>query len=493
MNERLSEMLNHKVTKRNDIIQNSRYSLSSVQNKTLSYMLSRILPDDKPEKIYKIFYSDVLKLLNWSDHGIADVKKIVKEIADASVFVNVNNNGKETLVRWLDLVNADENKGCVEYTFHKTVHPFVFNLQKQQEENGLYFSSITLRDSALMKNKYSPRVYEILKSYQFNNKTWKFEIGTGNKNDLFLMIADIDEKTGKSSVPESWYRYSEFDRTVLKKVEADINKYSDIKIKYAPLKVDFSGKKYRKFVALEFAMIEKSGSEKQETSALIDREYDRFLKQEESGQMTLGDFLQAQDSKVREEKKGKVKESLFKKRFPVFCAEFEDAGFTEKQLQQLQIFAVQNMHNPNIPKEHLDAWVTDYVDYYYKDIQNSENPTKTSIFARLRDCVENDYRGRGLAESMWERKEPEVVFDDAEETIDQVVEVLHGEVVMNDNDEMETEVNNGVDPVLDGVVFLSSSDKNCEYKENIYAAQGFSVQIVSQEVYLVIKNKYYNS
>lgn len=488
MNERLNDILSRKVTKRNDIIQHSRYALSNAQNKTLSYMLSKITPTDPPEKMYKVYYRDIIKLLNWSDHGMGEVKKIVKQIADASVFVDIK-NGKETLVRWLDLVNVDKTTddgrgvGYIEYTFHKTVQPYIFNLQKQKAEQNSYFSSITLRDSALMKNKYSPRIYEILKSYQYNNQKWRFEIGTGGPHDLCRMIADVD-KNGKSCIPASWSKYAEFDRTVLKKVKEDINKYSDIRIDYMPLRMDFAGNRYKKYVAVEFVMCGKTEDEIRTRDGYIEEEYRSFLEEEANGQMTLTSLLE--NYEIKNDKK-EVKESDFRKRFPVFCDEFEECGFTEKQLKRLQQLACEKKC-VNVAFENMDLWVTDYVSYYYDEIMASESETKTSVYARLKDCVEKDYKGRGYVGGPWEQKETysgkeEVTAEEYVNDISEVVEVIDGNVVV------EESVSNGVDPILGGVVFLSHDDKNKECKERTYKARGFVVQIIPQEEYLKIRNK----
>ena len=487
-NKTLNDMLDRKIAKRNDIIQHSRYALSNAQNKTLSYMLSLIAPNDPPEKMYRVYYRDIIKLLNWSKHGISDVKKLIKKVADSSVYVQIQ-NGKETLVRWLDLVNVDEiadddmGVGYIEYTFHKTVQPYIFELQKQKVEKNAYYSTVTLRDSALMKNKYSPRIYEILKSYQYNNQKWCFEIGTGSCNDLYLMIADVD-KNGESCIPVNWSKYAEFERSVLKKVKEDINKYSDIRIDYTPLKVDFSGKKHRKNVAVEFVMCGKTKDEIEERDSYIKEEYRNFLKEEENEQIALVDLLKKNESK-KKSKEPKI--SFFKKRFPVFCEEFEEYGFSEKQLKRLQQLACENKH-VNIPNQYVDVWVTDYVSYYYDEIMASAEATKTSIYARLKDCVEKDYKNRGYASSQWEEKEnaPEIV--DVSEDISampEIVEVVDGDVVDIVNDT----VNNGVDPVLSGIVFLSDADSNKAYKENLYRSEGLIVQIVPQKQYLEIKAK----
>lgn len=491
MNETLNDMLSRKVAKRNDIIQNSRYALSNSQNKTLSYMLSLIAPTDPPEKMYRVYYRDIIKLLNWSKHGISDVKKIIKEIADASAFVQIK-NGKETLVRWLDLVNVDESEdndigvGYIEYSFHKTVQPYIFELQKQKIEKNVYYSTMTLRDSALMKNKYSPRVYEILKSYQYNNKKWRFEIGTSSCNDLYLMIADVD-KNGKSCIPVNWSKYAEFERSVLKKVKEDINKYSDIRIDYTPLKVDFSGKKYRKNVAVEFVMCGKTKDEIEERDSYIKEEYRNFLKEEENEQIALVELLRNHELKKELKEPNEPKLSFFKKRFPVFCEEFEDYGFNEKQLKRLQLLACENRHI-NIPNKYIDVWVTDYVSYYYDEIMASTEATKTSVFARLKDCVEKDYKNRGYAPSQWEEKDdvPEI---ENQYTESKIVEVVDDNVIDVINDTVEYVVNNGVDPTLSDIVFLSDSDSNRAYKEDLYKKQGFTVQIVNQKQYDEIKSK----
>ena len=307
-------------------------------------------------------------------------------------------------------------------------------------------------------------------------------MGTGSCHDLCLMIADVD-KDGKSCVPASWSKYAEFDRTVLKKVKTEINKFSDIRIDYTPIREDFSGKKYKKYVSIEFAMCGKTEEEIKKRDGFIVEEYRSFFEEEENGQLVLTDLLG--DSKQKSDDKSE-KVSSFRKKFPAFCEEFEEYGFTENQLKRLQQLACENK-SLRIPFAKLDLWVTDYVAYYYNEIIASEKETKTSVYARLKDCVEKDYKGRGIAPSPWEEiAEPPVeTYTASINTIPEMVEVVEGNVV----EVLHENVNNGADPTLAGVVFLSGLDKNREYKENTYKKQGFMVRVVSQEEYIQIKRK----
>ena len=129
----------------------------------------------------------------------------------------------------------NKGTGDIEISFHDDMFPFLLNLQQHLENDGHYFTTYKLQNITLMKHRYSPRIYEILKSYQFNNKKWTFENGTGTKYDLQRMIGDCilgDGVNGEPTIPESWKNWAVFKRDVLDKAVMEINKYTDIKVAY---------------------------------------------------------------------------------------------------------------------------------------------------------------------------------------------------------------------------------------------------------------------
>lgn len=94
------------------------------------------------------------------------------------------------------------------------------------------------------------------------------------------MLAPMDAN-GNTVVPKGWANWGIFERNVLKPAKEEINKYTDITIDYTPLKVDYAGKKYRRYVMIKFSLIEKNEDEKRRKNALLDQEYNNYTQYEQ--------------------------------------------------------------------------------------------------------------------------------------------------------------------------------------------------------------------
>lgn len=98
-----------------------------------------------------------------------------------------------------------------------------------------------------MSSKHSPRLYEILKSYQKNNSQWFFEI-----NELKYLL-DC----------ENYQRWPDFKRRVLDPAVEEINKYTDLSIAYKDVR------KGRAVVRVEFFMDKKTNTELRQVNSEI--------------------------------------------------------------------------------------------------------------------------------------------------------------------------------------------------------------------------------
>jgi len=99
-----------------------------------------------------------------------------------------------------------------------------------------------------MKSQYSLRLYEILKSYEYQHKR----------------TFDIDELKKMLSA-ENYNRFPDFKRYVLERAIREINDLSDLNITYEVIK------KERRFAKIEFVMkIKKDVKERLATWAKID-------------------------------------------------------------------------------------------------------------------------------------------------------------------------------------------------------------------------------
>lgn len=93
--------------------------------------------------------------------------------------------------------------------------PFLLELAKQAEM-GEYYTGYSLQYILPMSSQYSPRLYELLKSYQKNNREWFFNI------EELKRILDA----------QSYDRWPDFKRRILEPAVNEINEYSDLNVAY---------------------------------------------------------------------------------------------------------------------------------------------------------------------------------------------------------------------------------------------------------------------
>jgi hypothetical protein len=164
-------------------------SLSALENKAVLYLISKIRPEDNPGKTYTFNCREFQALLNWNrEASYQNVKIMIQNLGDLSWWIEgeVNGKKKDILVRWFDIVHMDPGTGDIDISFHRDMFPFLIDLQKHLEEDGHYYTTYKLQNVTLMKHRYSPRIYELLKSYQYNNRKWTFENGTGTEHPTSL-------------------------------------------------------------------------------------------------------------------------------------------------------------------------------------------------------------------------------------------------------------------------------------------------------------------
>ena len=392
---------NQFVAKRNDIIQQSRLSLTLPQSKAISYILSKVKREDKPGTHYYFNIKEFKNIMKLPNITYKEVGNMLKDIADQSTFV-MGEDGKYKLVRWLHLVHLDPIDGNFEITIHEDMTPYIYNLLEQKNENGEFFTTYQLTDIALMKHFYSPRLYEILKSYAYNNEQWKFEFNTGTIKDIQVLIARVDENNKlESNIPKSWSSYAVFKRDVLEPAREEINKYTPIKIAYKESKYDLYGQKQRKICSIEFYLLEKTQGEKRETEDIIEQEY-KEIDEEESKQMSIFDeFYEAHKEKLEQEAKDLLiaEEDELEKRMelsvcPTFLASFQE--FNDDEVEGLYKAALGHITRGifSIKKGNWDQremWAIDYVTVYYDKVIATSKDTRSTTFNRLYNLVTNDY------------------------------------------------------------------------------------------------------
>ena len=401
----LRETRNNLVAKDNRLIQNSRYALSNNENKAVLYLISKIQPDDKPGKKYIFNCKEFQYLIKWNgDASYKKIKEMLTRLSDMRWWIDIDDDN-EALVRWFNMIHMNKGTGDIEISFHDDMFPFLLNLQQHLENDGHYFTTYKLQNITLMKHRYSPRIYEILKSYQFNNKKWTFENGTGTKYDLQRMIGDCilgDGVEGEPTIPESWKNWAVFKRDVLDKAVMEINKYTDIKVAYDGKKEDLSHRKTRAIRTIEFYMVGKTEPEQQVTDQIIDAEYVQIQNEDDYHQMSIEEMFFKEHEKSLDEEREKRKvfeESANKKRknkikHKILFEELNEernADFDEAKVNCLYSTAIRARVAGKVPRTEWEIFAVDLITYYYDKIIATVEDTKTTVYNRLLDCVKNDY------------------------------------------------------------------------------------------------------
>ena len=215
MKKSMYEQQENMVCKNNDIIRKSRFSLSVQQNKMLLYLISQIKPTDDVDTVYEISLRDFCRVCGiQADSGknVKDAKKAIQQIADKSIWVRQQNES-EILIRWFNRIRLNKRTGRFEVTFHEDMLPYLYDLRYN-------YVQYKLKNVLVMKSQYSIRLYELLKSYQFMEKEIEFTV-----EELKIRLN-----------AQKYERYTDFRRYVLEPAVADINKASDICVRYETYK-----------------------------------------------------------------------------------------------------------------------------------------------------------------------------------------------------------------------------------------------------------------
>ena len=379
--------------------------LGLLENKALIYLISKIQPKDKPGKIYVFNCKEFQALLNWNaEASYINIRTMLQNLGDKSMWIDgeINGRKKDILIRWFDIVHLDPGNGDIEISFHRDMFPFLIDLKKHMVEEGHYYTTYKLQNVALMKHRYSPRIYELLKSYQCNNKKWTFENGTGSEFDLQRRIADtmLDKKTRKAipKIPSGWSNWAVFKRNILDPAIEEINRYTDIKVAYEGKKTDMSRQKTRAIRSIEFYMVGKTIPEQRETDALIDAEYTENEYMQDYHKMSIEEqFFYNHENSLKEEKANQIKSH--ETRWSVLFSELNeerDANLDEKKIKQLYDAAIKGRVAGNVSQNQWELYATDLVTYYYDKISATTEDTKTTTFKRLLDSVKNDYDSEAI-------------------------------------------------------------------------------------------------
>ena len=211
------EIRNRTITKANDLIQKSRFSLSIQQQKIVLFLISQVTQFDTDFRLYEFSIVDFCKVCGIhyeSGKNYQDIKNDIKDIADKSVWVKLND--EETLLRWIEKPYIDKKSGTIKIRLDEDMKPFLLQLKTN-------FTQYELLWTLHFKSKYTIRLYELIKSIHFKElESYTREYKLDELKRL------LDAETYKT-----WQAFKE--RVLIPAVD-EINNYSDKNLTFEPVK-----------------------------------------------------------------------------------------------------------------------------------------------------------------------------------------------------------------------------------------------------------------
>lgn len=215
------------ICKADRMIQKGRVCLTMQEQKCVLYAISKIKPTDQVFEEYTFTIKDYCATCGIKGNIYKELKNTLSGLRRKTWWIETD-SGEESEVSWFEVLRMSKNNGTVTIGFHRDMMPYLLNLTARKD---IYSTIYSLRYILPMVSQYSPRLYEILKSYQKNNIKWFFEITELKARLNCTMYND----------------YCDFRRRVLEPSVNEINLYTDISVTF---QAEREGKKVTKIIFL---------------------------------------------------------------------------------------------------------------------------------------------------------------------------------------------------------------------------------------------------
>lgn len=203
-------MENSLVVKHNYLIQ-ARYNLSLNEQKVILYAASKLNRNQEAFNYVELDINEFTDLLDTKGKRYEEIRDITRDLRKKEIIINTDDS--EYIAGWVSSITFYKNTGKIKLRFDDDLVPYLLQLKEQ-------FTRYQLRNVLFLKNKYSIRIYELMKQYQKIGKR-TFEL------QKFKTILMIDKQ---------YDRIYDLERYVLVPSVKEINKHTDINIDYEKIK-----------------------------------------------------------------------------------------------------------------------------------------------------------------------------------------------------------------------------------------------------------------
>lgn len=220
----------YQVTKGNELIQRAAYNLTATEQKLLCYVISKIKPTDDKFEQYTISAADFADVCGINRKHIYDeFRKMVESFRNKSQWITIGDN--QIYFSTFSEAEYNQKQGSITVMLNSRLRKYLLDLKRN-------YTSYELWNIVSLKSKYSIRLYELFISY-------KYFKGYGEYEKQFEI-----EEIKKLLCAESYTLYANFKVRVLDKAVEEINKYTNLNVKYKTIK----GGKAHKVTAIIFIL-----------------------------------------------------------------------------------------------------------------------------------------------------------------------------------------------------------------------------------------------
>lgn len=221
------------IYKSDDMVQKGRHKLTIQEQRCVLYAISKIKPEDTAFQEYVFDIQLFYDACGIQKESYTELKSILVGLKSKCWWIPLKDDpDTESAVSWFSTVRTNKKTGKVTIKFHEDMMPYLLDVTAK----GKFYTNYYIRFVLPMNCQYAPRLYELLKSYQKNNRKWFFQ---------------IDELKQKLSC-QHYKDFYDFNRYVLTPAVEEINKYTDINVK------PILQREGRKVTKIEFLMAKKS-------------------------------------------------------------------------------------------------------------------------------------------------------------------------------------------------------------------------------------------
>lgn len=211
------------VSKANNLIC-ANYDLSVVEQKIILTLASMVQPEDEDFKVYSFNIKEFNNMLGIKGSSkYTELKTITRELKKKVFEIK---EGDDLLqLSWLGGVRYKNKLGIIDISLDLGLKPYLINLHN-------CFTQYKLQNILQLKSKYSIRLFEILKSQQWKNRS------------VIITIEDLKKMLGVTE--KSYNLYTNFKQRVIDAAKKELEELTELIFDYEEIKTG------RKITAIKF-------------------------------------------------------------------------------------------------------------------------------------------------------------------------------------------------------------------------------------------------